>query len=97
MEGKGNGKSGDENQGKAESMSQKVVGERGIVNSRQQSKSSTVRRPFKRSGTQGVCFPVKDGAYCSAFCDPTAVLVCSRAEGLPLSQALSRLAFRGQK
>ena len=65
--------------------------------------SSTVENVNRSStvhalrNSSGVCFSVKDGAYCSTFCDPTAVLVCSRAEGLPVSQALSQLAFRGQK
>jgi hypothetical protein len=57
-------------------------------------RSSTVHALRNSSG---VCFSVKDGVYSSTFCDPTAVLVCSRAEGLPVSQALSQLAFRGQK
>jgi hypothetical protein len=57
-------------------------------------RSSTVHA-LRDSG--GVCFSVKDGVHSGPFCDPTAVLVCPRAEGLPLSQALTQLAFRSQK
>ena len=42
-------------QGKVESKSRKVKGEKRSVNRSQQSNSSTNRRPFMRSGTQTVC------------------------------------------
>ena len=75
-------------------MSQRTKEKEDTSTIEKENRSSTVQALRNSSG---VCFSVKGGAYCSTFCDSTAVLVCSRAEGLPVSQALSQLAFRGQK
>ena len=93
-EGKRKDESDNEKLGGAGSMSQKVDGVGGYVDSRS-------RLPFVDRSCAQVLKPSvllsKGRRSLQHVLRPMAVLVCSRAEGLPVSQALSQLAFRSHQ